>query len=541
MTPVRTIFNTFLTTFRIHAPRRRALGAPLALCPALRRATACASASRKTVATVAMGLCTIAAALGAQGAPRAAARDTLFAFVGGTVIDGTGAQPLADATIVVSGSRIAAVGPRASTTVPRGARVIDVRGKFLTPGFVDSNIHASIYSGIENFARYQDRFADVAIEAAQNHLKVGVTTVRDSYGMLAPLKAARDAIRRGEVPGPRMYVAGNIVGWGGPWSFSFTGRAPENLSLLQEQMNDAITQGAGEELVNMGPDSLRLAIDRYLDRGVDFLKYGGTSHFGYPVFIGFSERAQKAIVETVHARGLVAETHSTTPEGLLMSLQAGVDLVQHPEVLDVPMSDELVREFVDRKVVCAMLVNTMTGAPWAEYEQRMRRADSTRKVREDSARTRGTSERARTEAEQRRDRGDRGLEIRRANAKKLINAGCITTIATDNYLGLAPEFRRDPKPAWQDPGTGSLAAIEGLVELGMTPLQAITAATHNGAMSSHALAEYGTLHTGKSADILVFTADPSADIHNIRKLETVVARGSIVDREALPTKRIWTR
>ncbi len=479
--------------------------------------------------------------LGAQGAARAAASDTLFAFVGATLIDGTGAAPLTDATVVVRGTRIAAVGARATTAVPRGARVIDVRGKWITPGFVDSNIHASIYSGLENFARYQERFTDVAIEAAQNHLKVGVTTVRDSYGMLAPLKAARDAIRRGEVPGPRMYVAGNIVGWGGPWSFSFTGRAPENLSLFQEQMNDAITQGAGEELVNMSPDSLRLAITRYLDRGVDFLKYGGTSHFGYPVFIGFSERAQQAIVETVHARGLVAETHSTTPEGLLMSLRAGVDLVQHPEVLDVPMSDELVREFVDRKVVCAMLVNTMTGAPWAEYQQRMRREDSTRQARLDSARARADSQRERTEAEQRRDRGDRGLEVRRGNAQKLIRAGCVTTIATDNYLGLAPEFRRDPKPAWQDAGTGSLAAIEGLVELGMTPPQAIVAATRNGALSSHALDEYGTLEAGKSADLLVLSADPTADIRNIRQLETVVARGSIVDRASLPTKRVWTR
>jgi imidazolonepropionase-like amidohydrolase len=476
--------------------------------------------------------------LGAQRPPRA---DTLLAFVGATLIDGTGAAPQANATIVVRGGRIAAVGPRATTAVPRGARIVEVSGKWITPGFVDANIHASIYSGIENFARYQSRFTDVAIEAAQNHLKVGVTTVRDSYGMLAPLREARDAIRRGDVPGPRMYVAGNIVGWGGPWSFSFTGRPPDNLSLLQEQMNDAITQGAGEELVNMEPDSLRLAIERYLDRGVDFLKYGGTSHFGYPVFIGFSERAQRVIVDAVHARGLVAETHSTTPEGLLMSLRAGVDLVQHPEVLDVPMSDEIVREFVQRGVVCAMLSNTMTGAPWREYEQKVRREDSTRQARVDSARARGERQRERTEAERRRDAGDRGMGIRRANAEKLIRAGCVTTIATDNYLGLAPEFRRDPKPAWQDPGTGSLAAIEGLVELGMTPLEAIVAATRNGAMASKALADYGTLEVGKSADLLVLTADPVADIRNIRQLETVMARGAIIDREALPTVRVWTR
>ncbi len=477
----------------------------------------------------------------ARGADRAARPDTLLAFVGGTLIDGNGGTPLADAVVVVRGGRIAAVGSRGSTAIPRGARIIDVSGKWITPGFVDSNIHASIYSGIENFARYQDRFADVAIEAAQNHLRVGVTTVRDSYGMLAPLIAARDAIRRGEVPGPRMYVAGNIVGWGGPFSFSFTGRQPENLSLLQEQMNDAIAQGAGEELVNMEPDSLRVAINRYLDKGVDFLKFGGTSHFGFPVFIGFSERAQRVIVDEVHKRGLVAETHSTTPEGLLISLRAGVDLVQHPEVLDVPMSDEIVREFVDRKVVCAMLSNTMTGAPWTEYSTKLRRDDSTRQARLDSARAKGVAQRERTEAEKRRDLGDRGMAIRRANAEKLIKAGCVTTIATDNYLGLAPEFRRDPKPAWQDPGTGSLAAIEGLVELGMTPMQAIVGATRNGALASKALADYGTIDVGKSADLLVLSADPLADIRNIRRLETVVARGTIIDREALPTKKIWTR
>lgn len=485
--------------------------------------------------------------LGAQGGPagrsadRAARPDTLLAFVGATLIDGNGGAPLADAVVVVRGGKIAAVGGRGSTTVPRGARIIDVSGKWITPGFVDSNIHASIYSGIENFARYQERFTDVAIEAAQNHLKVGVTTVRDSYGMLAPLVAARDAIRRGEVPGPRMYVAGNIVGWGGPFSFSFTGRQPENLSLLQEQMNDAIAQGAGEELVNMEPDSLRAAINRYLDKGVDFLKFGGTSHFGFPVFIGFSERAQRVIVDEVHKRGRVAETHSTTPEGLLISLRAGVDLVQHPEVLDVPMSDEIVREFVDRKVVCAMLSNTMTGAPWTEYSTKLRRDDSTRQARLDSARAKGVAQRERTEAEKRRDLGDRGMAIRRANAEKLIKAGCVTTIATDNYLGLAPEFRRDPKPAWQDPGTGSLAAIEGLVELGMTPMQAIVGATRNGALASKALADYGTIEVGKSADLLVLSADPLADIRNIRRLETVVARGAIIDREALPTKKIWTR
>ena len=462
------------------------------------------------------------------------------AIVGATVIDGTGAAAVQDATVVIRGNRIAAVGPRARVTVPNGSRIIDGTGKFVTPGFVDTNVHVSIYSGLENFARYQDRFADVAIEAAQLHLKHGVTTIRDSYGMLSALKAARDAIASGKTVGPRMYFAGNIVGWGGPWSLTFSGRPPENLSLLQEQMNDAITEGSGEDLVHLEPDSLRKVINAYLDKGVDFLKYGGTSHFGGPIQIGFSDRAQKVIVEAVHARGKIAETHSTTPEGLRMSILAGIDLVQHPEVLDVPISDELADLLIQHKVVCAILSNTITGDPWRTYVRQKQRDDSARKTRADSAAIQGWK-RERTSAERARDRGNVGMETRRRNAEKLIQRGCIVSIATDNYLGLAPEFRRDPKPAWQEAGSGTLAAIEGLVEMGMTPMQALVAATKNGAIASRAEKEYGTIEVGKAADLVMLDADPLADIKNIRKLSLVIVNGVVVDPKTLPTKPVWSR
>jgi hypothetical protein len=167
------------------------------------------------------------------------------------------------------------------------------------------------------------------------------------------------------------------------------------------------------------------------------------------------------------------------------------------------------------------------------------REDSAARLRADSVQ-RGLV-RARTQAEQRRDRGDQGMAIRRANAEKLIRAGCITTPATDNYLGLAPEFRRDTKPDWQEPGLGTLAAIEGLVELGMTPMQALTAGTKHGAIASKALADYGTLEAGKSADLLVLSADPLADIRNIRRLDLVMKEGVVIDHRALPTHPVWTR
>jgi len=99
-------------------------------------------------------------------------------------------------------------------------------------------------------------------------------------------------------------------------------------------MNELVSQGADEDLMLMKPEELRVAINTYMDKGVDFVKYGGTGHFSNPTFIGFSPEAQKVIVEEAHRRRLIAETHSTSIEGLRISLLAGVDLVQHPEVLD---------------------------------------------------------------------------------------------------------------------------------------------------------------------------------------------------------------
>ena len=78
------------------------------------------------------------------------------------------------------------------------------------------------------------------------------------------------------------------MGWGGPYSITFSLTPERDLTVFQEQMNDYVAQGAGENLNDMSPDELRAAIGQYLDKGPDFIKYGGTSHFAQPTFIGFS-------------------------------------------------------------------------------------------------------------------------------------------------------------------------------------------------------------------------------------------------------------
>jgi imidazolonepropionase-like amidohydrolase len=421
--------------------------------------------------------------------------------------------------------------------------MIDGRGKFLTPGFIDTNVHISLGGSMESNVRYQDQRFDITLEGAQLHLRRGVTTIRDSYGIMKPLLAVRDAIARGEVVGPRLYVAGNIVGWGGFFAVTFGPGRPTNL--WQEQLNDDITEGSGEELILLGPDSLRAAMNRYLDKGVDFVKYGGTVHTSFPTTLVFSPRQARVIVEETHKRGKIAETHATSPEGLLIALEAGVDLVQHPEILEAPYTDELIRALVGRKVICSMNTNSHTGKSWRDYLATRRRAEAEAKEKaEDTTRgTRSWPARKKTQHEifEATIRPNVGL-VYRANAERLIKEGCIVSVATDNDLGTAPEFDKDPGAfRAREPGVGTLLSIEGLVELGMTPMQALVAATRNGAMAAKGLDRFGTIEQGKLADLLLLDADPLADIHNIRKLSLVMKEGRVVDLAKLPTKPIFTR
>src|SRR5215471_20448894 len=384
-------------------------------------------------------------AVASQRAVSAQNSNAVVAIVGATVIDGTGAAPIPNATIVMKDKRIAAIGAKGSVAVPQGATVIDGTGKYVTPGFIDTNVHISMYANLETLARYLPRATEVVVEGAQLELKYGITTVRDSYGELMTLMKVRDMIARGQVVGPRMLVAGNIVGWGGPFTITFSQTKDSGLSPFQEQVNDLVSQGAGEELMDMTPDELRVAINKYLDKGPDFVKYGGTSHWNSPVFIGFSLDAQKALIEEVHKRNLMTDTHSTSIEGLRLSILAGVDVIQHPEVLDPrEMPDELVQMIKERKIIGSMLVNQITGDAWKRHLKT--KEANQKKQAEAAADADGTKTKTKTLAERRQEDRDLGLaiEMRRRNAEKLVRAGVILTPGTDNYIGTAPEFRREP-------------------------------------------------------------------------------------------------
>jgi imidazolonepropionase-like amidohydrolase len=478
--------------------------------------------------------------------PRPAAQAAVSAIVGATLIDGNGGAPITDSVVVVADGRIRAVGPRLQVQVPAGARVVDGTGKFVLPGLIDTNVHLSLYGGVndryETLAKYHSRQKEIVLEAAQIDLRHGVTTVRDSYGVLPALTAVRDDIAHGRAVGARVLAAGNIIGWGGPYSVSFSLIREQGLTLFQEQVNDEISQGAGEDLVDMTPEELRTAIRAYLDKGADFLKYGGTAHFARPSFVGFSPEAQSVIVGEAHARGKVAETHATTADGLRLAVAAGVDLIQHPELLGTrELSPALVETIVERRVIGSMLAGTITGEAWTKH---LKDAEEAARKRSESEKSSGSaSPRARTAAEVRQRQAEEGLELelRRKNAQTLIRAGAVVTVGTDSYWAAAPEFSRTPKPRTQDHGIGTVLAIEGLVELGLSPAQAIVAGTKNGAIAARALDQFGTLEAGKRADLIVLDASPLDDIKNLETVLLVMKDGVVVDRDHLPATRVLSR
>lgn len=470
-----------------------------------------------------------------------------IAIVGATVIDGNGGAALPDATVLVRDGKFAEVGRRADVKVPDCAQKIDGAGKFVTPGFVDTNVHNAMPGSALDYARYWDRLTDIAIEGAQLHLKYGVTSIRDSYGTLMPLLAARDQIKSGKSIGARMYVAGNIIGWGGTFSKTFRGRDPENY--YEEWLNDQITQGAGELMPWFGPDSLRVIVNAYIDKGVDFVKIGGTAHSQTDPGLVFSERQFKAIVDAIHQRGLMAETHSTTPEGLYIALVSGIDLIQHPEVGGVPIPDEILKLLDEKRPFCSIHGNNHAGRA---YQQAMARRNAAGAAGGSGA-AGANNEPTELRKWPKPKMTEKGIadsiratnsRVMRENAEKIVKTRCPITTATDNAVAGAPEFARDPN-AWgaREPGLGTLASIESLVDFGMTPAQAIVAATRNGAKAlPYGIGDsLGTIEAGKIADVVMLDADPLADIANIRKIRMVMKDGVIIDRDKLPTNPVMYR
>lgn len=438
-------------------------------------------------------------------------------IVGGTLIDGTGSAPVDDAVVVVDAGRISAAGRAAETPVPDGAEVVDALGRYVIPGLMDANVHLCAATMPDLTLEFEGRYADLVVEAAQISLRTGCTTVFDTWGPLEPLIGVRDRIARGEVVGSRIFAAGNIIGFGGPLSGDFFATGDMFGTDTVERINEQWEQGVGPDLMWLTPEGVRERVRAYLERsGVDLVKYAASGHKDMQ-FITFSEPAQRAIVDEGHRAGLTVQAHSTSPESLRMQIEAGADLLQHGDVTGKePMPEATLKSIVERRLPVAALVCTERYMTWV------------------------------------REHGPELLKlvhvVKDDNDRRLIEAGARLLLTTDAFAFGArkrnhPAMARYMKGVVDSPvdlGESHFLWLQGVIERGMAPMEALLSATRYIAEAYGKADELGTVEPGKRADLLILEADPLQDVQNYRRIAAVMKDGVVVDRDVLPAERILT-
>jgi len=449
---------------------------------------------------------------------------------GATLIDGTGAEPLSDSEILIRGNRFAQIGKADEIIIPRDARVIDLDGKYVVPGLMDANVHLFRDVSIEFIARYENQLEDLITEGAQIALKHGLTTVFDSWGPLQPLMNVRDRINRREIPGSRVYVAGNIVGLSGPFGKDFNAVAGWTASKeFVDRVNAVFEENTGPQLSLLQPEQLRVEIEKYVDRGIDFLKYAVNGHdcrgcSGFPEMLDlrhrllFTPEAQAVIVEEVHKGKITVQTHTNTVVALQQAVDANVDMMQHCALTgEQPIPESLIQEILVKKIFCAVQPRTLTRIETESANPKLFR------------------------------RSARSLEVWHNNHLRLIESGVPLLLATD--AGVSNPIKSEVDAGKQQfdiehpemLGEAHFIWFRAMKQKGMSPMQAIVSATRNIAAAYGKLQDLGTVEANKLADLVVLDKNPLDDIENIRSINMVIKEGRIIDRTTLPVKPIITR
>jgi imidazolonepropionase-like amidohydrolase len=400
-------------------------------------------------------------------------------------------------------------------TIPASATRVDAAGKYVIPGLMDANVHLFLNLDLETLIKYEDRYDEIALEAAQITLKTGQTTVFDTWGPRRALVKVRDMIKAGTAPGSRIYLAGNIIGFDGPISADFIGQvAPYVSKAFTKRINETWEEGTGRKLMWMGPEEVRKVMQEYTHKDLDFLKYGATGHRDMQ-FISFSPRVQKVIVEEAHRAGKTVQAHTSSVEGLETAIEAGVDILTHCETSgsDTPIPQETIQKMVERRIPCSTLPVTQ------------RHLDAQLKYASDAFFT-------------------PFLKIKKVNQRNLINAGAILLLSTDAGIEnpvLAAESKTlatDTVEARLKLGEGHFNVLVAFEEMGMKPMEILKSATSHIARAYKVDKDIGTLEAGKIADLVILDRDPLASARNYRSIHAVIKDGRVVDLGVLPVKPV---
>jgi imidazolonepropionase-like amidohydrolase len=450
-------------------------------------------------------------------------------ITGATIIDGSGRKPITDGVIVLNDERIASIGPRDKVRVPQEALVIDAKGKYAIPGLMDANVHLVYGFSTEYFLRFEAQFEDIIREGTQVALKSGVTTVFDTWGPLEPLKHVRREINDGAVEGSRLFVGGNIVGLGGPFSPDFYANSQSVSQETVHRIDEMYEQGAGHELVYMSPEQVGAAIEEYLDKGMDFFKFAISGHADRELgFILFSPAVQHVMVQEARRRGLVVETHTTSIESLRMAVSEHVDLMQHCNVtVREPIPDDLIRQIAFSRTPCAMQFYPLR---YLHHALGSNFGVDPRKIG---------------------DEGQRSQSLDMVNQRKLVAAGATILMMTDGGVAYADDpllhdvFLQHAYPEISEDivgffGRGHAAWARGAWEAGMSPMAVLQSMTRNVASAYKKISELGTLEAGKYGDVVILDKDPLSDPTSYASISIVIKAGKVIDLKALPRTRVLT-
>ncbi|TCP34059.1 amidohydrolase family protein [Sphingomonas sp. BK235] len=448
---------------------------------------------RTLAVTLALGLSTAGAAQQAapasapSPAPAASAASAAPALIyvhAGQLLDRPGAPPRGATTVIVRDGMVAELRD-GFVAPPPGARLVDLSQRFVLPGLIDLHVHLWGIGGDplrERLTRLNTDSADdlmTAVTNARRTLEAGFTTVRDLGGDPRGIRALRDAVERGDVAGPTIVNAGSMI--------SVTGGHGDGGNGLAEEWADAVH--AHQINVCDGPDDCRRAVRAQVGLGAQVIKFAATggvlSNVAGGLGRAMTPEEMRAIVETAHALGRKATAHSHAADGTRAALEAGVDSIEHGSYLD----DEAIRLFKARG---AYLVPTEI-APLAALAQ---------------ARAGALPPAAIPKAEA-------AAAALHASHRKAWAAGVKFAFGTDSGVSRhgdnATEFAH-------------------LVDLGMTPAQAIRSATV-AAAELLGRDDLGVIAPGKRADLIAVAGSPLADVRRLEKVAFVMHRGVVAKAE----------
>jgi imidazolonepropionase-like amidohydrolase len=432
----------------------------------------------------------------------------LIALTNVRVIDGTGAAPRDDQTILIQGGKIQSISPTASTTYPADARTLDLKGYTVLPGLVGMHNHMFFPMGGS-----PPMYSNMGSSFPRLYLALGVTTIRTT-GSVAPYTdlELRRLIDAGRVLGPKMHVTAPYLE--GRGSFTPVMHELKDADDARRMVNYWADAGATsfKAYMNITRDELRAVVEEAHKRGLKVT--------GHLCSIGFREAAEIGIDNLEH--GLFADSEFVAdkkpdqcPGGVSASLRA----------LDMngPAVQETIRTLVQKNVAItstlpvfeanAPLTQSGIGAASALLNPRVLNVMST------DARVRYLQNRARVPSD-----SPAAELIRKAMAfeRAFVKAGGLLIAGLDptGNGGIVAGF-------------GDHRQVELLVEAGFTPAEAIQIATLNGAKFLGEDSRIGSIAPGKQADLMIVKGNPAANISDIEKIEIVFKDGVGYDSEKL--------